>query len=69
MTRIGSTASATDPVGALYEEPTTLLLDDTRDTAQAASLLSLIGQGCHRLSEIAARLENQLRLSLAHSNV
>jgi AAA+ ATPase superfamily predicted ATPase len=40
----------------LYEEPTTLLLDDTRDTAQAASLLSLIGQGCHRLSEIAGRL-------------
>lgn len=45
------------PMGALYDEPTTLLLDDTRDTAQAASLLSLIGRGCHRLSEIAARLE------------
>ena len=44
------------PLGVLYEEPTTLLLDDTRDTAQAASLLSLIGQGCHRLSEIAGRL-------------
>jgi AAA+ ATPase superfamily predicted ATPase len=48
---------ALSPLGVLYEEPTTLLLDDTRDTAQAASLLSLIGQGCHRLSEIAGRLE------------
>jgi AAA+ ATPase superfamily predicted ATPase len=47
---------ALSPLGVLYEEPTTLLLDDTRDTAQAASLLSLIGQGCHRLSEIAGRL-------------
>lgn len=48
---------ALSPLGVLYEEPTTLLLDDTRDTAQAASLLSLIGQGCHRLSEIGGRLE------------
>ncbi|MGH9319049.1 MAG: ATP-binding protein, partial [Vicinamibacteria bacterium] len=48
---------ALSPLGVLYEEPTTLLLDDTRDTAQAASLLSLIGQGCHRLSEIAGRLQ------------
>jgi AAA+ ATPase superfamily predicted ATPase len=47
---------ALSPLGVLYDEPTTLLLDDTRDTAQAASLLSLIGQGCHRLSEIAGRL-------------
>jgi len=44
------------PLGVLHEEPTGLLLDDTRDVAQAASILSLIGQGCHRLSEIAARL-------------
>jgi hypothetical protein len=28
-----------------------------RDTRQAASLLSIISQGCHRISEIAARLE------------
>lgn len=27
-----------------------------RDTTQAASILSLVGQGCHRISEIAARL-------------
>jgi hypothetical protein len=44
------------PLGVLYEEPSRLLLDDLRDTAQAASILSLIGQGCHRASEIAARL-------------
>ncbi len=44
------------PLGVLHEEPSRLLLDDMRDTAQAASILSLIGQGCHRASEIAARL-------------
>ncbi|HEX4960163.1 MAG TPA: ATP-binding protein [Thermoanaerobaculia bacterium] len=44
------------PLGVLYEEPSRLLLDDLRDTAQAASILSVIGQGCHRASEIAARL-------------
>jgi uncharacterized protein len=44
------------PLGVLYEEPARLLLDDMRDTTQAASILSLIGQGCHRISEIAARL-------------
>ncbi len=45
------------PLGILHQEPTGLLLDDLRDTAQAASILSLIGQGCHRLSKIAGRLE------------
>jgi AAA+ ATPase superfamily predicted ATPase len=44
------------PLGVLYDEPSRLLLDDLRDTAQAASILSLIGQGCHRASEIASRL-------------
>lgn len=44
------------PLGVLHDEPSRLLLDDLRDTAQAASILSLIGQGCHRASEIAARL-------------
>lgn len=44
------------PLGVLTEEPSRLLLDDMRDTTQAASILSLIGQGCHRISEIAARL-------------
>ena len=45
-----------DPLGVLHGEPERLLLDDLRETAQAASILSCIGQGCHRLSEIAARL-------------
>jgi AAA+ ATPase superfamily predicted ATPase len=44
------------PLGVLYEEPSRLLLDDLRDTAQATSILALIGQGCHRVSEIAARM-------------
>jgi len=43
-------------MGVLHEEPRSLLLDDLRDTAQAASILSLIGRGCHRISEIAGRL-------------
>lgn len=45
-----------DPMGVLHAEPRRLLLDDLRETAQAASVLSLIGQGCNRLSEIAGRL-------------
>lgn len=46
-----------DPLGVLHNEPRQLLLDDLRETAQAASLLSLIGRGCNRISEIAVRLE------------
>ena len=45
-----------DPMGVLHNEPKRLLLDDVRDTAQAASILALVGSGCHRLSEIAGRL-------------
>lgn len=45
-------ANVLSPLGVLHEEPDTLLLDDLRDTAEAASILSLIGHGCHRLSEI-----------------
>jgi hypothetical protein len=41
----------------LHEEPAGLLLDDLRDTVQAASILSLIGAGAQRLSEIAGRLQ------------
>jgi len=44
------------PLGVLYDEPTRLLLDDLRDLTQATSILTLIGQGCHRVSEISARL-------------
>jgi AAA+ ATPase superfamily predicted ATPase len=46
-----------DPLGVLHREPERLLWEDLDEVAQAASVLSLIGQGCHRLSEIAARLD------------
>ena len=45
-----------DPLGVLHDEPGRLLLDDLRDTTQAASILSLVGRGCHRVSEIAGRM-------------
>jgi AAA+ ATPase superfamily predicted ATPase len=47
---------ALSPLGALHDEPSALLHDDLRDVTQASSLLTLIGAGCHRLSEIAGRL-------------
>ncbi len=46
-----------DPHGVLHSEPRRLLLDDIRETAQASSILSLVGGGCNRISEIASRLE------------
>lgn len=46
-----------DRNGVLHEEPPRLLLDDMRAAGQAHSLLSLIAAGCHRLSEIAGRME------------
>ena len=45
-----------DPLGVLHREPDRLLLDDLDQTSRAASLLSLIGQGCHRVSEIGGRI-------------
>jgi hypothetical protein len=45
-----------DRHGVLHDEPAGLLLDDMRAAGQAYSLLSLIGGGCHRLSEVAARM-------------
>lgn len=45
-----------DPLGPLHNEPTRILLDDVSDVARPASILALVGQGCHRVSEIAARL-------------
>lgn len=44
-------------LGILIEEPLRLFVDDMRDTVQSYTILSLIGNGVHRLSEIAARLE------------
>ncbi len=45
-----------DRDGILHNEPGRLLLDDMRSTTQAHSLLSIIANGCHRLSEIASRM-------------
>jgi len=46
--------------GVLHEEPGRLLLDDLRSAVQPYSILSLIGTGCSRPSEIAARMEKPL---------
>ena len=45
-----------DQNGLLYEEPERLFSDEMRTSVQAFSVLSLIGAGCHRMSEIAGRL-------------
>jgi AAA+ ATPase superfamily predicted ATPase len=45
-----------DPLGVLHREPERLLRDDMTDVVRAASILSVIGQGANRASEIAARL-------------
>jgi len=41
--------------GILADEPERLFSDEIRTSVQAFTLLSLIGSGCHRLSELAAR--------------
>ena len=46
-----------NPGGTLYEEPARLLHDEMRDTVQASTLMSFIGTGANKLSEIAARAE------------
>jgi AAA+ ATPase superfamily predicted ATPase len=45
-----------DQYGILYEEPERLFSDEMRTSVQAFSVLSLIGTGSHRISEIAGRL-------------
>lgn len=45
-----------NPYGVLHEEPLRLFMEDLRNAVQPISIASLIGQGCHKLSEIAARL-------------
>lgn len=44
-----------DPQEPLIEEPQRLLRDDMRDTVQASTLLTIIGNGANKLSEIATR--------------
>lgn len=45
-----------DNQGILSDEPERLFTDDMRTSVQAYSVLALVGMGCHRISEIAARL-------------
>lgn len=44
-------------LGLLYDEIYHLLRDDMRDTIQATTILSFIGNGANKLSEIASRCE------------
>lgn len=44
------------PFGILYDEPMRLFVDDMRDTVQASTILSVIGNGVNRMSEIASRM-------------
>jgi len=41
--------------GTLYEEPLNLFKDDMKDIVKTATIMSYVGTGAHRLSEIAAR--------------
>lgn len=45
-----------EPLSVLHREPERLLLDEHTDVVRSASILALVGQGAHRVSEIAARL-------------
>lgn len=45
-----------DTQGILSEEPQRLLRDDMRDTVQTVTLLSVIGNGANKMSEIASRV-------------
>lgn len=45
-----------DRLGVLHDEPARLFLDDMRESVQAYSILSIIGNGANRLSVIAGRL-------------
>ncbi|MBE0673447.1 MAG: ATP-binding protein [Bacteroidales bacterium] len=46
-----------NPYGILMEEPERLFSDEIRTSVQAYTILTLIGAGCHRTSELAARME------------
>lgn len=45
-----------DVNGTLYEEPNRLFMDDLTQTTLSSTLLSLVGNGVNRLSEIAGRM-------------
>lgn len=42
-------------LGILYEEPQRLFKDDIKDTVKVSTIMSIVGSGVHRLSEIASR--------------
>lgn len=42
--------------GTLYEEPTRLFMDDLPQTTLSSTLLSLVGNGVNRISEIAGKI-------------
>ncbi len=48
-------AQMLDPNGFLMDEPQRLLRDDMRDSVQPETILSIIGNGANRISEIASR--------------
>lgn len=41
--------------GTLYEEPVKLFQDDVKDVTKTSTIMSYVGSGAHRLSEIASR--------------
>ncbi|MCX6326272.1 MAG: ATP-binding protein [Bacteroidia bacterium] len=45
-----------DRYGVLHEEPARLFFDDMRESVQAFSILTTVGNGSNRLSEIAGKL-------------
>lgn len=45
-----------DNQGILHEEPSRLFLDDMRESIQAYTILTIVGKGVKRISEIASRL-------------
>lgn len=45
--------------GTLYEEPAKLFVDDVKDIVKTATIMSYIGSGANRLSEIASRCNEQ----------
>ncbi len=47
---------ALDPMGALSEEPTRLLAEESPSAINLRPILDAIGLGCHRLSEVSARI-------------
>ena len=48
-----------DVNGTLYDEPLKLFLDDFQQTALSSSIISLMGNGVNRFSEVAARLQKK----------